>query len=71
MRQPEPGPALCVLASLGESFQFALGLPVEGGRVAVPAQWLKIGACRRRLRSSCWLPRRSGKETCGDEQGTS
>ena len=40
---PEPllVPARDVLASLGESLQYALGLPVEGGRVAVPCQWLK------------------------------
>ena len=41
MREPLLVPALDVLASLEASLHFALGLPVDGGRVAVPQQWLK------------------------------
>ena len=40
MRQPEPEPALRVLASLGESLRYSLTLPPTHGQVCVPRQWL-------------------------------
>ena len=59
----EPVPALRVLASLEASLQFALGLPVEGGRVAVPAQWLKDWYVQAQITLQLLDPMgRSGKE---------
>ena len=37
----EPAPALRVLASLGESLQYSLGLPSAEGQVCLPQQWLR------------------------------
>ena len=36
-----PPPALHILASLGESLQYSLGLPSAAGQVCVPQQWLR------------------------------
>ena len=74
---PEPVPALHILASLGESLQYSLGLPSAEGQVCLPQQWLRdwhtqaqvalallesTGAAQDRPGSRSPLPFTSGKE---------
>ena len=49
MHKPLLVPALAVLASLGESLQYSLGLPVQDGHSAVPRQWLRDWAVQAQL----------------------
>ena len=69
-RMPEPAPALRVLASLEASLHFALGLPVKGGLVAVPQQWLHDWWGQAHITHQLLDPEgRSGKETFCDHTG--
>ena len=68
MPQREPVPALRVLASLEASLRFALALPVDGGRVAVPQQWLQDWYVQAQITLLLLDPEgRSGKEICCDQ----
>ena len=63
MNEPLLVPALDVLASLGESLSYSLGLPVQDGYSAVPRQWLTDWHMQAKLVLELLDPRgRSGKE---------
>ena len=61
MREPLLVPALDVLASLGESLQYAWGCRSKAAAWPCRSSGYGIGACRRRLHGSCW-PRGAAAE---------